>query len=52
MIPIGMLLFGLGPVGVGILRLCVVAPWTVLAAARLTHGTTGEQEPTATLPAA
>jgi DUF3040 family protein len=50
-IPIGMLLFDLGPVGVGIVTLCVIAPWTVLAAALLSHGTTGEQEPTATPPA-
>jgi hypothetical protein len=52
MIPIGMLLFGLGPVGVGVLTLCVIAPWTLLAAARLAHGTTGDQPPTATPPAA
>jgi hypothetical protein len=50
-IPIGMLVFDLGPVGVGILTLCVVAPWIVLAAACLARGTTGEREPTATPPA-
>jgi hypothetical protein len=32
MIPIGILLFGLGPVGVGVLTLCVVAPQTFLVA--------------------
>jgi hypothetical protein len=42
LIPIGMLLFGLGPVGVGVLTFCVIAPWTLLAAVRLAHGTTGE----------
>jgi hypothetical protein len=50
MIPVGMLLFGLGPVGVGVLTLCVIAPWTLLAAARLAHGTTREQPPTTTPP--
>jgi hypothetical protein len=43
MIPIGLLLFGLGPVGVGVLTLCVIAPWTVLAAARLARGTRGSR---------
>jgi hypothetical protein len=52
MIPIGMQLFGLGPVGVGVLTFCVITPWTLLATARLTHGTTGEQPPTTTPPAA
>jgi hypothetical protein len=52
MIPIGMLLFGLGPVGVGVLTLCVIAPWTLLAAARLARGATGDQPPTTTPPAA
>lgn len=47
MIPIGLLLFGLGPVAVGVLTLCVVAPWTLLAAACLARGTTGEQPPPA-----
>ena len=42
MIPLGMLLFGLGPLGVGVLTLGVVAPWTVLAVARLARATTGE----------
>jgi hypothetical protein len=51
MIPIGLLLFGFGPVGVGVLTLCVIAPWTLLAA-RLARGTTGDQPPTATPPAA
>ncbi|HEX6359627.1 DUF3040 domain-containing protein [Actinophytocola sp.] len=46
MIPIGLLLFGLGPVGVGVLTLGIVAPWTLLAAACLARGTTGEQPPT------
>lgn len=52
MIPIGMLLFDLGPVGMGVLTLCVIAPWTILTAARLAHGTTGEQPPTTTPPTA
>lgn len=52
MIPIGLLLFGFGPVGVGVLTLCVVAPWTLLAAACLARGTTGGQPPTTTPPAA
>ncbi|TKG57619.1 DUF3040 domain-containing protein [Prauserella endophytica] len=52
MIPIGIRLFGLGPIGVGVLTLCVIAPWTLLAAARLAHSTTGEQPPTTTPPAA
>jgi hypothetical protein len=52
MIPIGLLLFGLGPVGVGVLTLCVIAPWTLLAAARLAHGTTGEQKSATAPPAA
>jgi hypothetical protein len=52
MLPIGLLLFDLGPVGVGVLTLCVIAPWTLLAAARLAHGTTGEQRPTNAPPAA
>jgi hypothetical protein len=42
MIPLGTLLLDLGPVGVGILTLCVVTPWTLLAAARLPHRTTRE----------
>jgi hypothetical protein len=52
MIPLGMLLFGLGPVGVGVLTLCVVAPWTLRAAACLGRGTTGEQPAAKTPPAA
>jgi hypothetical protein len=40
MIPLGMLLLGPGPIGVGVLTLGVVTPWTLLAAARLAHGTT------------
>ena len=42
MIPLGVLLFGPGPIGVGILTLGVAAPWTLLAAARLARRTTGE----------
>jgi hypothetical protein len=40
--PLGMQLLNLGPVGLGVLTLSVVAPWTLLAAARLARGTTGE----------
>jgi hypothetical protein len=42
LIPLGTLLLGLGPLGVGILTLGVVAPWTLLAVARLARATTGE----------
>ena len=41
-IPLGILLLNLGPIGVGVLTLGVAAPWTLLAAARLAHGTTSE----------
>ena len=42
MIPLGILLLGLGPIGLGVLTLGVVAPWTLLAVARLARATTGE----------
>jgi hypothetical protein len=42
MIPLGILLLDLGPVGVGVLTLGVAAPWTLLAAARLAHGATSQ----------
>jgi hypothetical protein len=41
MIPLGILLLELGPVGIGVLTLGVAAPWTLLAAARLARGNSG-----------
>jgi Protein of unknown function (DUF3040) len=51
MIPLGILLLDLGPVGIGVLTLGIATPWTLLAA-RLAHRTTTEQLPTANPPAA
>ena len=49
-IPTGMLLFGLGPVGVGVLTLCVVASWTLLAAVCFRPRHNRKQPPDTTTP--
>lgn len=51
-IPLGVVLLDLGPIGVGVLTLGVAATWTLLAAVRVAHGTTGEYLPADNPPAA
>ena len=42
MIPLGLQLLGLGPVGVSVLTFCIAVPWTLLAAVRLARCTPRE----------